>query len=119
VRGTIAGRSNTQAGELRDRARRLRRDQTHAEYRLWSRLRSRQLCGVKFRRQHASQTEKDQRRTELLNRRGYRVLRFWDNEVIEDVDAVLQQIAEVLGDPHPSPLPGREREKTIGRRESR
>jgi very-short-patch-repair endonuclease len=36
----------------RQRARQLRRDQTDAEQRLWARLRDRQLCGVKFRRQH-------------------------------------------------------------------
>ncbi|MGH7405402.1 MAG: endonuclease domain-containing protein [Candidatus Methylomirabilales bacterium] len=121
---------------LRERARRLRRDQTEAEHRLWARLRARQLCGVKFRRQHpigrfiadfcclerglvveldggqhAAQVEADQKRSEFLARCGYRVLRFWDNEVMEDMDAVLQQIAEALSDPHPHPLPGRERGK--------
>ena len=121
---------------LRDRARRLRRDQTEAERKLWARLRARQLCGVKFRRQHpidrfvadfsclghrlvveldgghhAEQVETDQRRSALLARRGYRVLRFWDNEVMEDMDAVLERIAAVLSDPHLNPLPGRERKK--------
>lgn len=121
---------------LRDRARRLRRDQTEAERKLWARLRARQLCGVKFRRQHpidrfvadfcclehrlvveldgghhAEQVETDQRRSALLARRGYRVLRFWDNEVMEDRDAVLERIAAVLSDPHLNPLPGRERKK--------
>jgi len=39
--------------ELKSRARRLRRQQTDAESKLWARLRARQLCGAKFRRQHA------------------------------------------------------------------
>ena len=43
--------------------------------------------------------------------RGYRVLRFWDNDVMEDTDAVLEGIAAVLSDPHLNPLPGRERKK--------
>jgi hypothetical protein len=37
------------------------------------------------------------------------VLRFWDNQALEDIDAVLEQIVEALRDPHPYPLPGRER----------
>lgn len=117
---------------LPERARRLRRDQTEAEQRLWRKLRARQLCGAKFRRQHpigpfiadfccfesrvvveldggqhASQITADQRRTAFLVSRGYRVLRFWDNQVMEDIDAVLERIAEVLGDSEvkPSPFP--------------
>ena len=122
------------ASAPRDQARRLRRDQTETERRLWARLRARQLCGAKFRRQHpigrfiadfccpehglvveldggqhAMQAEADQRRSAFLRRRGFRVLRFWDNQVVEDIDAVLEQIVEALRDPHPYPLPGRER----------
>ena len=121
---------------LRDRARQLRRDQTEAEHRLWTRLRARQLCGAKFRRQrpighfiadfccveyglvveldgghHAEQVEADHRRSAFLERSGYRVLRFWDNEVMENIEAVLEQITAVLSDPHPNPLPVRAREK--------
>jgi very-short-patch-repair endonuclease len=112
----------------------LRRDQTETERRLWARLRARQLCGAKFRRQHpigrfiadfccleyglvveldggqhAMRGEADQRRSVFLGRRGFRVLRFWDNQVLEDIDAVLEQIVEALRDPRPYPLPGRER----------
>jgi very-short-patch-repair endonuclease len=119
---------------IRDRARQLRRNQTDAERKLWARLRSRGLCGIKFRRQypislfitdfccfeqhlvveldggqHAEQTEADQRRSDLLTRHGYRVLRFWDNEVMQNIDGVLQRIAEALSDPNgnlePSPVP--------------
>jgi very-short-patch-repair endonuclease len=113
----------------------MRHDQTEAERRLWARLRNRQLGDAKFRRQHpidrfiadfccpergliveldggqhASQTEADRRRTVFLMNQGYRVLRFWDNEVMENIEAVLQHIAEALSHPHPNPLPGRERE---------
>lgn len=125
-----------QASKLRDCARRLRRQQTETEHRLWARLRARQLCAAKFRRQHpigpfiaefwrlehrvvieldggqhATRAEADERRSAFLERRGYRVLRFWDNEVMEDIEAVLEQIAAVLKDPHPNPLPVRAREE--------
>jgi very-short-patch-repair endonuclease len=94
------------------------------------RIRARQLCGAKFRRQHpigryivdffclerglvveldgsqhANQTEADQQRSDFLNRCGYLVLRFWDNEVFEDIDAVLEKIVQVLCETRPSPIP--------------
>jgi very-short-patch-repair endonuclease len=117
---------------LKERARRLRREQTEAEKKLWARLRSRQLGGFKFRRQfvigpfitdlccfeqrlvveldggqHADQSGADRRRSDFLLSRGYRVLRFWDNELMENIDAALERIAEALADPRtePSPLP--------------
>ena len=121
---------------LQNRVRRLRREQTEAERRLWVRLRDRQLDSAKFRRQHlvgsfiadfccsehrlvveldggqhVVQEDADQARTAFLNQRGYRVLRFWNHEVMQDLEAVLQQIVAVLQDPHPNPLPSREREK--------
>lgn len=120
----------SQPSTPRDRARRLRRVQTEAERRLWMRLRDRQLHNAKFRRQHpvgpfitdfccpehrlvveldggqhVVQAEADQARTAFLTQRGYRVLRFWDHEVMEDMEAVLQQIVAELRDPHPDPLP--------------
>jgi len=61
--------------------------------------------------QHAAQAKADQRRSAFLERRGYRVLRFWDNEVMEDMEAVLDRIAAVLRNPHPDPLPDRAREE--------
>lgn len=54
---------------------------------------------------HASQIQADQRRTEFLTKAGYRVLRFWDNEVLTDAEAVLQKIVEELNHPSPYPLP--------------
>ncbi len=123
--------------KVRDLARRLRRDQTDTERRPWTRLRARQLCGAKFRRQHpigpyiadfccverglvveldggqhAFNVEADSKRSEFLGDYGYQVLRFWDNEVMEDIEAVVQHIADVLNDPHPYPLPDRERENS-------
>ncbi|MEE8187916.1 MAG: endonuclease domain-containing protein [Kiloniellales bacterium] len=100
-------------------SRRLRRDATQAEKLLWSRLRDRQLGGAKFRRQnplgpyvvdffclklglvieldggqHAVQAERDQRRDRWLESEGYRVLRFWNHEVMGNIDGVLQRILE-------------------------
>ena len=115
---------------MRQLARSLRKNQTDAERKLWRCLRARELCGFKFRRQypiapyivdficvekqliveidggqHATMTELDNRRTEFLNARGYRVLRFWNNEVLRQLDAVLARILDSLMHPHPSPLP--------------
>ena len=116
------------------RARALRREQTDAERMLWSHLRDRQLLGAKFRRQHpigpyivdvccperrlvvevdgshhAQRIESDRQRTDFLVRQGYRVLRFWDHDVLVNTEVVLEEIARAVADPHPSPLPGRER----------
>jgi hypothetical protein len=52
---------------------------------------------------HALQNEADQRRTDFLTKAGYRVLRFWDNEVLSETEAVLQKIADELNvPPHPA-----------------
>jgi len=127
VRGTVQEKP-------RRYARHLRREQTDAKRTLWWRLRDRQLSGAKFRRQHpvgpfitdfccpevkliieldggqhAVQREADAQRTAFLEAHGYRVLRFWDNEVLANICGVLERIAEALTHPHPNPLPGRER----------
>ena len=103
-------------------ARALRRDHTDAEGLLWSRLRDKQIDGHKFRRQqpigpyiadfacmtekllieldgggHAEQKTKDRRREEYLRRSGYRVLRFWNTEVFENLSGVLEKVREALG----------------------
>jgi very-short-patch-repair endonuclease len=120
-------------------ARYLRCNQTDVERLLWSRLRARQLHGEKFRRQypvsgyivdfccpekqliveldggqHAQKQRVDKKRTAVLKRQGYRVLRFWNNEVIDNPDGVLARMAEYIDYPHTRPLPGREREKGHG-----
>ncbi|MFZ0888587.1 MAG: endonuclease domain-containing protein [Candidatus Binataceae bacterium] len=105
---------------MRDLARRLRRDQTDAERELWMRLRARQL-DVKFRRQypirpfvadfccierllvieldggqHAMQQARDERRSAYLRELGFRVLRFWDTDVLTNIDGVLEEILKHL-----------------------
>src|ERR1041385_868165 len=99
-------------------ARRLRRDQTDAERKLWFRLRDRRLSGLKFRRQmpidryvvdfccesarviveidggqHATRSAEDAARAAALEAQGYLVLRFWNNEVLQNLDGVLEVIA--------------------------
>jgi very-short-patch-repair endonuclease len=98
-------------------ARELRRNPTDAERALWQRLRQRQVAGLKFRRQHtigryildfvcleaklvveldgghhAQRRQQDQERTAWLEARGYRVLRFWNTEVLQNPDGVLALI---------------------------
>ena len=118
MRGAKVGKTNT--------SRRLRRDATFAEQRLWYRLRSRSLCGMKFVRQEPigpyivdfvcreqrliievdggqhAENKRDVVRDQWLRDHGYRTLRFWNNDVIENTDGVLEAIAEVL---HASPSP--------------
>ena len=102
------------------RARRIRREDTDPEYRLWYRLGGRELGGFKFVRQipigpyivdflcrsarlvveldgeqHA-ENAKDEERTRFLNSHGYSVLRFWNHEVLREREAVLDAILAVL-----------------------
>ena len=102
-------------------ARRLRRDWTKAEARLWLALRGRKLDGFKFRRQvpidryfadfaclqaklvveldggqHAERVEYDAARTAVLESCGFQVLRFWNHHVLTDMDGVLHEISTVL-----------------------
>ena len=113
---------------MKELARALRRNQTDAEKLLWNRLRSRQLENCKFRRQqiigpyiadflclepkivieldggqHSEQIEKDRLRTQYLESLGYRVLRFWNNDVLRDVDSVLEAIRLAVLGSIPSP----------------
>jgi very-short-patch-repair endonuclease len=112
-------------------ARKLRRDSTDAERLLWMHLRARRMAGRKFRRQvvigpyivdfvcfdagliieadggqHLEQQPEDDARTAFLESSGYKVLRFWNNEILCDTESVLEQIYGYLIDipsPHPSP----------------
>ncbi len=109
-------------------ARTLRATGTDAEHKLWYYLRARRLDGFKFRRQHpvppyiidsycdelrlvieldGSQhsEEIDRTRTQALERQGLLVLRFWDNQVLQDTDAVLEAILTVARDRTLSPTP--------------
>ena len=96
-------------------ARTLRRNATDAEVKLWQRLRNRRLGGFKFRRQATvgyhvvdflcaekrlvveldggqHSPERDAVRTGRLEALGYRVIRFWNNDALENTDAVLDAI---------------------------
>jgi very-short-patch-repair endonuclease/broad specificity phosphatase PhoE len=104
-----------------DRARSLRRRMTDAEKKLWFALRDRRLQGHKFCRQfpvgpyyvdflcrypklvievdggqHSWQEADDAKRTAWLESQGHSVLRFWNNEILGNLDGVLQRIIEKL-----------------------
>jgi len=111
-----------------DRAKELRRDMTDAEWKLWTLLR--EIDGFKFRRQvpigpyivdfvchtarliieadggqHDPDSTREVARTEFLEREGYRVLRFWNNEILSNPEGVHTTITAVLGEISPSPNP--------------
>ena len=115
---------DTQAEKLNRRARRLRQTATDAESLLWKHLRGRRLCGFKFRRQvviepyivdfacfdekliveadggqHSDRKDYDEQRTSDLEAMGYRVVRFWNHEILNDLDIVLERIEAALIDP--------------------
>ena len=114
-------------GQKRDFARHLRRRMTDAECRLWFHLRHRGLRGCKFRRQHpigpyvvdfvcldrrlilevdGGQHDGcigDARRDAFLRRGGFRVLHFWNTEVLQNIDGVLEGILEILSQACPQP----------------
>jgi lysyl-tRNA synthetase class 2 len=62
--------------------------------------------------QHALNATVDARRTAALEAQGYLVLRFWNNDVLQNIDGVLQAIVDTASPepPHPNPLPNGERE---------
>ena len=116
-------------------AKELRNNSTDAERLLWHHLRNSQLEGVKFRRQqpieayivdfvsfdkrivieldggqHAESAEYDQQRDACLQRNGFVVLRFWNNELFENIDGVLEVIRQhclEVTSPTPQPPPAR------------
>ncbi|MYH02661.1 MAG: endonuclease domain-containing protein, partial [Nitrospira sp. SB0675_bin_23] len=122
------------------KAHELRQRSTDAEQALWKRLRNRQLAGCKFRRQvligkyivdfvcferkvvievdgghHQEQVSSDAVRTTWLESQGFRVLRFWNHEVLADAEAVQEALLVVLQEslpssdspsPQPSPVKG-------------
>src|SRR6185295_8004068 len=117
----------------------LRKSQTDAEDILWYQLRNRNFKNHKFRRQHilcgyivdfvcleeklvieldggqhAEKIEYDSARTLKLEADGFQVLRFWNNQILNDMDGILETIYEALNTPHPPqkarrPLPQGER----------
>lgn len=126
---------------LLENAKSLRRTQTDAEQKLWYHLRAHRFMGKKFKRQkpmgryvvdfvcleekliieldggqHAENVEYDSERDSWLRNEGYTVLRFWNNEMLNEMEGVLERIRMeidnkiVLNDtlsPDPSPVNGR------------
>jgi very-short-patch-repair endonuclease len=111
-------------------ARTLRKNQTDAENWLWRNLRNRELGGWKFRRQywvgnyvvdfvciekkliieldggqHALQVEQDDQRSGFLIGKGFQLIRFWNNEVLQEGEAVLNVVLSHLNNPSPPPSP--------------
>ncbi len=119
---------------LKTNAKELRKFQTDAEKKIWSHLKHKQILGVKFRRQYIiapyivdfvclsanivieidggqHSYEVDHYRDEYIQSQGYEILRFWNNEVFENIEGVLQVIYNKLLSVAPhlaSPLQGEE-----------
>jgi len=117
-------------------AKRLRGQPTDAESRLWYRLRRKQIDGHRFRRQspvgpyvvdflcaeaklvvevdggqHTWRADDDAKRTAWLESQGYRVIRFWNNEISDNIEGVLETIVRAaLTAPPPRPSPSEEGE---------
>ncbi len=113
-------------------ARKLRKQSTDAERKLWRHLRAHRMAGYKFKRQvviepyivdfaclearliveadggqHLEQVEDDLKRSEFLESLGYKVLRFWNDEILCSIDIVLERIHGYLIEaPSPQPSPG-------------
>jgi very-short-patch-repair endonuclease len=113
------------------RSRELRLNATDAERKLWEQLSARKIAGVRFNRQvpigpficdfvsrtarlvievdggqHAVDVAKDEARTAYLEARGYRVVRFWNNDVLERIEGVVNEIEVALKTwPPPNPPP--------------
>jgi very-short-patch-repair endonuclease len=119
----------------RSTARELRKNLTDAERALWKHIRFRQLGGHKFRRQqpidnyivdfvcfekrliaeidgghHSEQPVREAKRDEYLKKQGFGILRFWNNEILKEIEAVKEKILSVLdlcSAPPPSSSPAR------------
>jgi very-short-patch-repair endonuclease len=108
-------------GETLSRAKRLRRDMTEAEKKLWYRIRLGQLEGHQFRKQvpvdqyildfaclrkrlalevdgsqHAEISKAEDERNRFLRREGYSVVRYWNSEVMQNIDGVLLDLLAKL-----------------------
>ena len=106
-------------------SRNLRKNMTEAEKRLWSRLRSHQILGLKFRRQHPIGNyivdfaclerklvieldggqhlgdKKDKLRDAWLENEGFKVIRFWNDQVLKETEAVVEDILRNAESPSP------------------
>jgi len=128
---------------IRTRARALRKNPTEAERALWNHLRFWQVDGYKFRRQqplgkyivdfvclekslivevdgghHADQIEYDSERDAWLQAQGFSILRFWNNDILQNISSVTEAILNNLKSTpflSPSPQGGRSRSKKLRR----
>ena len=110
--------------KIKHRAAQRRHQPTPAEAQLWAHLRDCRLEGIKFRRQHAigqyitdfcslkrkliieldlEQEEHDKERTFYLESLGYRVIRFWNDQVMNDIEGVIKTIIFALEAENPTP----------------
>ncbi len=112
------------------KARALRKSPTEAERALWRHLRLHQMDGHKFRRQqplgryivdfvclenhliveldggqHAEQVTADAARTAWLETQGFRMIRFWNQDVLQNMPVVREAIRQALMEEHPPPAP--------------
>ena len=115
--------------QLLKNAKSLRKSQTDAEIKLWYYLRAHRFMGLKFKRQkpigkyivdficieqkliieldggqHADKVDYDEQRTKFLENEGYQVLRFWNNQVLQEMESVLEAIHTEFA-LSPTPLP--------------
>jgi very-short-patch-repair endonuclease len=106
---------------MRDKARQLRTNQTDAEIALWKLVRAKRFEGLKLRRQHpiqpyivdficpekkliieldggqhAEAIDYDEKRTRFLESKGYTVIRFWNNEVLTNIEGVYEVLIKHL-----------------------
>ena len=127
----LAGEGLGRGGRLLANAKRMRRNPTDAERALWRVLRAKRLCEWKFRRQvridpyivdfacfsarviveadgsQHVESAADQRRDAFLEAQGFRVLRFWNNDVLTNREGVLTAVLAALETPLPNPSPAR------------
>jgi len=112
------------------RAKELRKNSTDAERLLWKHLKAKQLLGLKFRRQeqigqyiadfvcyeaaviveadggqHLERASSDEKRSHWLSAQGFKVVRFWNNDVLTNIAGVLEVIQAACLDRLPSPQP--------------
>nr|WP_286948597.1 DUF559 domain-containing protein [Pseudomonas sp. UBA6718] len=116
---------------LKENAKTLRIQMTDAETLLWYHLRAHRFMGLKFKRQkpvgryivdfvcleqflvieldggqHMEQADQDRERDQYLSERGYRVLRFWNHQVLGETEAVLERIRQEVAPSHYAGRPG-------------
>jgi very-short-patch-repair endonuclease len=116
-----ARKESTESMTLLERAKLMRSNQTEAEQRLWYHLRAHRFMDLKFKRQkpighyivefvcfepklvieiyggqHLEQADYDARRDSYLREQGFCVLRFWNNQVLGETDAVLESIRQMV-----------------------